>query len=162
MNSWQEQIIEDCGDNNLAFALIGAIEELFTRDRHLLNVDVHENTIAAVLRCYLQPRVGNMPDDGVPWDVDFDYNRRLATVKTINGVQNVRPDLIVHRRNTDINLLAVELKKGSSAKPDADDMTNLEAYRRPLEALGLGYHYALFLRFGVGDDAGTVTCVQWI
>lgn len=82
-------------------------------------------------------------------------------VKTINGVQNVRPDLIVHRRNTDTNHLAVELKKGSSASPDQGDMANLKAYLRPLADLGLGYRYAHFLRFGVGDDAGKVTCVRW-
>lgn len=128
----------------------------------MLEIDVHENTIAATLKGYLLPRVGNAPNDGVPWDVDFDYNRQKATVKTINGTQQLRPDLIVHRRNTDLNHLAVELKKGASDKPDADDMTHLEAYRRPLERLGLGYRYALFLRFGAGKGAGRVTCVRWV
>lgn len=161
MDDWRERI-KECGDGGLSEALIGAIEELFARDRHLLEVNVHENTIAAMLRSYLQPRVGYAPEDGVPWDVDFDYNRRQAMVKTINGVQNVRPDLIVHRRNTDINHLAVELKKGSSASPDEGDLTNLGAYLQPLEDFGLGYRYALFLRFGVGDDAGKVACVRWL
>lgn len=73
-------------------ALIGAIEELFARDRPLLDVNVHENTIAAMLKCCLQPKVGRVPEDGAPWDVDVDYNRRQAMVKTINGVQNVRSD----------------------------------------------------------------------
>ncbi|WP_234775367.1 hypothetical protein [Paraburkholderia tropica] len=161
MDDWRSRIA-DCGDQSLSTALIGAIEELFTRDAHLLCVDVHENTIAAMLRCYLQPRVGNAPSDGVYWDVDFDYNRRMATVKTIHGVQKVRPDLIVHRRNTDYNHLAIELKKGASDEPDAVDIMHLKAYRQPLEALGLGYRHALFLRFGVGEDAGTVSCVQWV
>lgn len=161
MDNWRERLAT-CGDDSLAAALISAIEELFARDGHLLDIDVHENTVAAMLRGYLQPKVGNALDDGLPWDVDFDYNRRLATVKTINGTQKVRPDLIVHRRNTDNNHLAVELKKGSSPQPDAGDVANLEAYRRPLEVMGLGYRYALFLRFGVGDDARKVTCVHWI
>lgn len=161
MNDWRERIAA-CDNVDLALALTAAIEELFARDRHLLDVDVHENSIAAMLRGYLQPRVNVAPDDGAPWDVDFDYNRRLATVKTINGSQKVRPDLVIHRRNTDNNYLALELKKGSSHDPDAGDMANLEAYRRPLEAMGLGYRYALFLRFGVGADAGKVSCVEWV
>jgi hypothetical protein len=160
MDDWKEKI-KSCGDDNLSRALIGAIEELFERDEHLFGVDVHENTIAAMLRGYLQHKVGNALD-GAPWDVDFDYNRLLVSVKTINGTQQVRPDLIVHRRGTDINYLAVELKKGSSSEPDADDISNLVAYKRPFEALGLNYCHALFLRFGVGNDARNVTCVQWV
>ncbi len=160
MDDWRERIAV-CDDPGLAAALVGAIEELFKRDAHLLNVDVNENTIAAALRGYMLPRVGVGPD-GHPWDVDFDYNRRGAMVKKVNGVQLVRPDLIVHRRNTDVNHLAVELKKGDSDEPDRGDMDNLAAYRRPLEEHGLGYEYALFLRFGVGNDASRVTCVQWV
>jgi hypothetical protein len=83
-------------------------------------------------------------------------------VKRVNGVQAVRPDLIVHRRNTNVNRLAVEMKKGNSPGPDWEDMANLEANRRPREQQGLGYDYALFLRFGVGEDAGRVSCVQWV
>jgi hypothetical protein len=82
MDDWRERIAV-CGDGALTAALIGAIEELFARDAHLLNVDVHENTIAAVLRCYMLSRVGAGPD-GQAWDVDFDYNRDHALVKRVN------------------------------------------------------------------------------
>lgn len=160
MDDWHEQLAA-CGDAVLSDALIGAIEELFAKDRHLLDVDVHENTIAAALRGNLLGKVGTAPD-GAAWDVDFDYNRLQAVVKKVNGGQAVRPDIIVHRRNTDTNRLAVELKKGSSPEPDSGDMDNLEAYRRPAAALGLGYDFALFLRLGVGGDAGRVTCVRWV
>lgn len=160
MDDWREQIAA-CGNAVLSNALIGAIEELFARDLHLLDVDVHENTIAAALRGYLLGKVGEAPD-GAPWDVDFDYNRQQAMVKKVNGVQAVRPDIVVHRRNTNQNRLAMEIKKGSSADPDWGDMDNLMAYRRPPEAMGLNYAYALFLRFGVEADAGKVTCVRWV
>lgn len=160
MDDWRKQLAA-CGDGVLSDALVGAIEELFAKDRHLLDVDVHENTIAAALRGYLLGKVGTGPD-GAPWDVDFDYNRQQAIVKKVNGGQAVRPDIIIHRRNTDANHLAVELKKGSSSEPDADDLANLMAYRRPPETMGLGYEFALFLRLGVGDDAGRVTCVRWV
>lgn len=68
----------------------------------------------------------------------------------------------MHRRNTNHNRLAVEIKKGSSPDPDWGDIDNLMAFRRPPEAMGLGYDYALFLRFGVEADAGKVTCVSWV
>lgn len=160
MDDWRERIAA-CGDEQLSAALVASIEELFARDAHLLDVNVHENAIAAVLRGYMLPKVGNGPD-GAPWDVDFDYNRDHAVVKRVNGAQAVRPDLIVHRRNTNVNRLAVEMKKGGSPEPDWDDMASLAAYRRPPEAQGLGYQYALFLRFGVGENAGQVACVQWV
>lgn len=160
MDNWRERI-EACGDNMLASAVIASIEDLFAYDTHILTVNIHENTIAARLMGYLQPRIGLAPD-GIRWDVDFDYNRQQARVKTVRGYQMVRPDLIVHRRNTDaMNLLAIEMKKGSSPDPDQEDMFNLEAYKWPLDAQGLAYTHALFLRFGVQTDAGKVTCVEW-
>jgi hypothetical protein len=137
MDDWKQRVAA-CGDESLATALTEAIEELFARDLHLLTVNVHENTIAAMLRGYVHPRVGNAPD-GNRWDVDFDFNRNGLMVKKVYGVQTVRPDLIVHRRNSDHNLLAVELKKGSSPEPDADDVQNLEAYKKEPWQGGLAY-----------------------
>jgi hypothetical protein len=161
MDDWRARI-GDCGDAELAAALIASIEDLFALDAHLLTVNAHENTLAARLMSYLQPRVGAAPD-GVRWDVDFDYNRQRARVKTVRGYQVVRPDLIIHRRNTDsLNYLAVEIKKGASESADEGDVFNLEAYKWPLEAQGLAYKYALFLRFGVQAQAGQVTCVHWV
>lgn len=161
MDNWRERI-RACGDAGLAEALIASIEDLFANDAHLLNVNVHENAIAARLMGYLAPRAPFAPD-GARWHVDFDYNRQGVQVKKIYGVQHVRPDVIVHRRNTDaLNHLAIEFKKGSSSKADEDDVGNLQAYRWPLEGGGLGYVHALFLRFGVEEDAGNVTCVVWV
>lgn len=159
MEGWRDRIAS-CGDDVLAGALIQAIEELFERDLHPLRVQANENTISALLRSHLLGRVGCGPD-GQPWDVDFDYNRRQASIKTVHGKRRVRPDIIVHRRDSDMNLLALELKKGSSVKPDDDDLDKLQAYRLPVDAGGLGYTYALFLRLGAGDAAGTISCVHW-
>ena len=160
MEDWKTRIAA-CGDEALASALTEAIEELFARDHHLLAANVHENAIAAALRGYLLLRVGTAPD-GAKWDVDFDYNRIGLMVKKVYGVQTVRPDLIVHRRDSDENLLAVELKKGSSQEPDEDDLLNLVAYKKQRWEGGLSYRYALFLRLGVGEDVGRVSCAHWV
>lgn len=161
MNDWRERI-QACGDAALAAALIASIENLFAHDAQILDVNAHENTIAAHLMAYLRSRAPVAPD-GEPWHVDFDYNRQGVRVKKIYGEQNVRPDVIVHRRNTDtLNYLAIEMKKGSSSEVDQGDIDNLHAYRLHLKAGGLAYTHALFLRFGVQEDAGKVTCVVWV
>jgi hypothetical protein len=69
VDDWKERIAA-CGDEQLSVALVDAIEELFARDAHLLDVNVHENAIAAVLRGYVLPKVGAGPH-GQPWDVDL-------------------------------------------------------------------------------------------
>ena len=161
MDDWRERI-RACGEAVLAEALIASIEDLFANDVHLLDVNVHENAVASRLIGYLAPRAPIAPD-GARWHVDCDYNRQGVQVKKINGAQQVRPDVIVHRRNTDaLNHLAIEIKKGSSSEADEDDIGHLQAYRWPIEGGGLGYVHALFLRFGVQEDAGRVTCVVWV
>lgn len=100
-----------------------------------------------------------MAPDGKPWNVHVEYNRKGIKVKTVNGgMQVVIPDIILHRIGTDQNYLAIELKKGASATPDEDDLNKLRAYKLSHE---LNYRYALFLRLGVDEHAGTVSCVVW-
>jgi len=99
-----------------------------------------------------------MAPDGKPWDVDVEYNRQGARVKTINGMQVVVPDLILHRVGTNLNYLALELKKGAAVEADEVDLAKLRAYRQPDQ---LNYQHALFVRLGVGGEAGTVGCIAW-
>ncbi len=62
------------------------------------------------------------------WNVDCEYNRKGMKPKLLEGIEEcdehrktnrVFPDIIVHRRNTDDNLLVVELKK-SDLNPQCD------------------------------------------
>lgn len=157
MENWREAL-RACENPDLCAALVGAIEELLVKDRHSLEVDASERHLAAELSCYLKQRAPVAPD-GAPWHVHVEYNRKGASIKTINGLQIVVPDIIMHRVGTQENFLAIELKKGTEPTPSSDDILKLAAYRRPEE---LNYQHALFLRLGVGADAGKVTCVAWV
>ena len=90
-----------------------AINELLRNDAHLLITDNSERAIANRLGRYLE---NNFPE----WDVDCEYNRNGDAVKRLiyavepNGnasERDVIPDIIVHHRGTDENLIAFELKR---------------------------------------------------
>lgn len=158
LDNWQKRL-QECSDAELAGALVRSIEALFMANRHALIVDAAERNIAHRLAGHIGGQALMAPD-GQPWDVDVEYNRQRARVKTINGgTQVVVPDLILHRIDSEQNYLVMELKKGSSSDPDPADLSKLHAYRYQAP---LFYRHALFLRLGVGDAAGTVSCIAWV
>ncbi len=137
-----------------------AIEVLFRKDSHLLKIDVNERSITHKLALYLQ-------DEFKGWDVDCEYNRnRYDTKKLIIGDDihlkaettrtddehgnTVYPDIIVHRRGTDQNLLVVEVKKTTTHVPNDFDLGKLREYKRQL-----GYSHAIFLNFITGSAERT-------
>lgn len=90
-----------------------ALGILKKNDSFLLKEDVHERSVAHKLAEYLQYQ---FPD----WNVDCEYNRKGIEIKRLEGLEEceehgkterVYPDIIVHERNTNNNLLVIELKK---------------------------------------------------
>lgn len=157
LENWRD-LLQCCGDPELAVAIVRSIEALWRDDHHSLVVGASERHIAAELAVQIRTH-GLFAPDGKPWNVHVEYNRKGAKVKTVNGgMQVVIPDIILHRIGTDQNFLAIELKKGASAAPDEDDLNKLRAYKQSHE---LNYRCALFLRLGVDEHAGTVSCVVW-
>lgn len=157
MENWRE-VIKLCPDADLAAALVRSLDDLFVKNMHSLQVDASERHIAAELAGHLKAQ-SLMAPDGEPWNIHVEYNRNGAGVKTVHQEQVVVPDIIVHRVGTANNHLAVELKKGASHVPDEFDLSKLRAYKHPDM---LGYSHALFLRLGVNDDAGQVSCAVWV
>ena len=99
-------------DKEIKQRLIIAIDILFKHDRFLLEHEIHERTIAHKLATYLQ---NILPD----CDVDCEYNLKGLDTKELPGIQDcdeqrstdrVLPDIIVHKRNSDKNLLVIEIK----------------------------------------------------
>lgn len=145
-----------------------AIEVLIRQDAHLLKIDANERSITHRLALYLQRTFRD-------WDVDCEYNRNRfdtkklfigydihITVETIetNDEQGktVYPDIIVHHRGTDQNLLVVEVKKTTSHVSKDFDLNKLREYKYQL-----GYSYALFLNFLTGSPQRTeVAEEKWI
>ena len=155
------QVLEQSDDLAVGKAVLGALNKLFECDRQLLELDAKEEAIAFHFARYLQP---HFPDRSV----DFEYGRMGDAPKTVTHdekPQRVYPDVIVHIRNNQAvgipnnaaNLLAVELKKDTNPEAKGRDIGKLRAYRRELE-----YRHALFLRFGTGQFAGTITECEWV
>ena len=84
------------------------------------------------------------------WDVDCEYNKNLGAPKRASVAghwKSVRPDVIVHRHDSDLNLLAVEVKKFQKQGQDKD-RDKLMSYTRPPQAGGLGYKWGVHIVLG--------------
>ncbi len=140
-----------------------ALDRLFALDTHLLNVDASERSISHCLAVHL---ISEFPE----YNVDCEYNRdgfdvkRLALPErhSINDddveAVTVFPDIIVHERGTNRrNLLAIEMKKGSSTiRPDYD-FQKLRAF-----AQELGYAHTVHVTLGKRATGEDIRTVEWV
>jgi hypothetical protein len=122
-----------------------ALDKLFADDLFLLQSDANERSISHKLAEYLQLEFAE-------WHVDCEYNRkghdpkrlnlRVEQVDTANTqAKTVYPDIIVHHRNSDDNLLVIEIKKSTNPDDGEFDREKLEAFISQL-----GYKYGLFIK----------------
>lgn len=157
---WKEQLIAEADDKCLAEKIAKAIICLFHNDLFLFQADANERSISHHLAVYLKRVWPN-------WDVDCEYNRDRHDTKSVNLSGNlndgdgtngsrVYPDVIVHKRGCDDNLLVIEIKKTTSDRSDAKDIAKLKAYR-----LQLNYRSGLFLRFRAGQSTADVESFRW-
>ena len=137
-----------------------SIQELFEKDLYLLAVNANERSITHCLANYLQLQFPS-------YNVDCEYNRDGIEPKRLGHLdlypnshdedaQTVFPDIVVHRRGTNENLLVIEVKKRSNPANRETDILKLRGYQREL-----GYRFALFVEFGVGDHS-PYHWPQWI
>lgn len=140
--------------------VLNALQQLLDRDSFLLERDVNERSITHRLAMYLA-------EEFPPWDVDCEYNRDGHDPKELywggpdpnrrdTEAKTVYPDIIVHMRGEEDNLLVIEVKKSSSRVGRENDFEKLRAYRRELR-----YRHALFIEFLVGEGQADVAQVQW-
>lgn len=136
-----------------------AAEKLLNLDRHLLQIDIHERTIAHQFAIYL----GELFSP--PWDIDCEYNRnhnipkvlrihadvlRRYEKKVKKGDLNdvsVYPDIIIHRRGSDGNIVVIEIKKTTSGIDEEFDMLKLYYFEMQLH-----YRYPFFIRFTTNQE----------
>lgn len=158
------RINETFSPNEIKSKVKVSLEFLRKYDRCLLQNDVNERSISHKLAIYLQKEF----DD---WDVDCEYNRdrhepkRLRDITKIpasidpenTDAKTVYPDIIVHHRSTNQNLLVIEIKKTTSSESDDFDFCKLKAYREQLY-----YCYALFLKLRTGSRDVGVEREVWL
>lgn len=99
-----------------------ALFEFIKYDAELLELGVDERAITHHIACYLKK---SFPD----WHVDCEYNRKGNEIKKIPNYSesgHIRPDIIVHHRKTNDNLLVIEVKKeGADIFDDNTKLTEL-------------------------------------
>jgi hypothetical protein len=139
-------------ENEIKQRAIIAICRLYCHDQDLLDVGVNERSLTHKLAEYLQ-------DEFPEWHVDCEYNRRHDQVKRLHfeggdiraddtEYRAIVPDIIVHRRQTDQNLIVLEVKKAGGIGEN-HDIEKLRAFTREPE---YRYRLGLFLRIGTNFD----------
>ncbi|MEW6416595.1 MAG: hypothetical protein AB1480_00525 [Nitrospirota bacterium] len=109
-----------------------AMDCLLRNDKFLITNDTNERTITHKLAEYLQQEFSE-------WNVDCEYNRHGEEIKKIDipkdGInwddieqRTVFPDIIVHKRNTNKNIVIIEVKKSTNSISRAFDENKLKAF----------------------------------
>ena len=128
--------------------ILNAIVNLYRYDKELLEVNANERSITHKLAEHLQREFPQ-------WNVDCEYNRLGRDVKKLNlnfgsiqpddlEAKTVFPDIIVHHRGTQENLLVIEVKK-ANGKTNTNDREKLLAF---VQDENFHYQFGLFLRLG--------------
>jgi len=126
-----------------------AVTQLYRDDGQLVDGKVHEQAITAQLARHLDSGL-----EGEGFDVDCEYNRDYREEDDIKRDQDrarMRPDIIVHRRWTCENLLAIEVKPYWSIADRTEDLARLEYLT------GDAFKYALGVHLEIGSDGPTFT-----
>jgi hypothetical protein len=142
----------DVTSDTVKEALNKALDRLIQADEHILRNDVNERSISHKLAEHL---AAHFPG----WNVDCEYNRNHDITKQLNNIKRIRvrvddtdattvfPDIIVHKRGMDDNLLVIELKKSTSRRSDSYDKDKLRAFKEQL-----GYQFAVFVQLKTEGD----------
>jgi hypothetical protein len=147
----KSQPIKGTREKQIHRKVVSALKELVTRDKELLLNNVNERAITHRLGAHVQGRFRG-------WNVDCEYNRNHDDVKRLHlkprsvmtddtEGQTVFPDIIVHKRYSDTNLLVVEVKKSTNNHGDHYDLQKLRAFKAEL-----GYQYAVFVKLSAGPS----------
>ncbi|HPL68369.1 MAG TPA: hypothetical protein PLG94_17670 [Smithellaceae bacterium] len=129
-----------------------AIEKLKINDADLLDIHANERSVSHKLAEYLQQEFNGR-------NVVCEYNRQGSDVKRLIfdfdklgpcdlEAKTVFPDIIVHRRMTDQNLIVMEVIK--STGPEATkDIEKLKSFTGNPE---YRYKHGMFLKLGLNSD----------
>lgn len=157
---WETHLRTTAPRDDVADNVRSALSRLLSDDIFILAANANERSISHRLAMYLE-------DEFPEWNVDCEYNRdgydqkrldlRPQTMSSDDTEgTTVYPDIIVHKRGTNDNLLVIEIKKTSGGAGD-EDREKLRAFKGQL-----GYGFALFVRFDVNERAGSIDEIAWI
>lgn len=134
--------------------VVDALESFFKADKKLLDLNASERSISHKLAEHLQKEFSD-------WNVDCEYNRQGEDPKRMfldlftdlkaddQEAKTVFPDIIIHKRNTDENLLVIEIKKSNNPNNGDKDIQKLKAFTDTGDEGKYKYKAGLFLVFDV-------------
>ena len=108
-----------------------SLKKLVERDEGLIHRKVKEECINHRLACYLEQFLNEESNVDLSYEVDLEYNKNYNEPKKIiineyNNAKTIRPDIIVHERETNKhNLIAFEIKKGYTGGYDLEKIRAL-------------------------------------
>ncbi|MGI6317347.1 MAG: hypothetical protein ACOX1J_01180 [Dethiobacteria bacterium] len=108
-----------------------SLKKLVKQDGDLIHRKVKEECINHKLACYIEQFLNEELDSHLNYEVDVEYNKNYYNPKKIidenNNLKSIRPDIIVHKRNTNKhNLIAFEIKKDYSGRRDLEKIMGLQ------------------------------------
>jgi hypothetical protein len=124
-----------------------ALDVFYEKDIDLINLKLHERTIAHKFAEYLQVL---FPE----FDVDCEYDKKGEKRKDLQGIREcsnrrttdwVLPDIIIHKRNSNYNLVVFELKSKKSSI--SCDLKKLKLFTSQESECEYKYKFGLFIYF---------------
>jgi len=127
-----------------------ALKKLYDEDSCLIINNTSERAITHKLAIYIQEL---FPE----WHVDCEYNRKDQHLpKALLKKKVTFPDIIIHQRNSRVNLLVVEAESIHNEHPHGiEDKKKIEAY---ITDQDYQYCYGLWIRF---QDEFAKTEPEW-
>lgn len=88
----------------------------------LMRIKIHEITLSHRIAIYLEKNFLKLG-----YIVDCEYNKNMGNSKRDDKGSKIRPDIIIHKRNSDDNIAIFEIKKaGKKDKRVKDDIKKLK------------------------------------
>ena len=129
-----------------------ACDRFTTQDSKLLDFDASERSMTHKLAEYLQQEFPG-------WDVDCEYNRDIQKPKSMpwEGCSHlpykrrrILPDIVIHKRGSDENLIVIEAKKSNNRNKSNHDSCKMKVYKSLL-----GYRFGYFVTFPIGKGTSS-------
>lgn len=152
--AWQTKKLSEVSETKIKESLHNALGSLYKNDAFLLKHSAHERSITHKLAEYLQQQF-------LDWNVDCEYNLHGINTKKLprecgyEYKELVYPDIIIHSRGENLNLLVIEAKLNKFTRVNGCDHVKL------VEFTGQNGDYKY--RFGVfiGFDGLNVPKIMW-
>lgn len=117
------------------------LDQFIRKEKYLLEKNLNERTISHKFAEHLQRKFAE-------WDVDVEYNKKKDDIKRMRlkgKLRRVFPDIIIHKRGPENNLLIIEIKKNASDEQKRDQIKRINKFKEQM-----GYSYGLFINFKTG------------